>query len=77
VWHSSLRPSYSSAAAYDGNGVNSIDEIIEHYKRDVDRSLIAESLRRSVEERIQALEDFQRFIEDLRRATEIRRDSIR
>jgi hypothetical protein len=33
--------------------VNSIDEIIALYKRDVDQTLIEESLRRTVDERSQ------------------------
>ena len=49
---------------------NSIDDIIEIYKRDVDVTLIDESLRRTVEERLQALEDMQRDLEELRLAVE-------
>jgi len=44
------------------------DPVVEAYKRDVDRSLIRESLRRSVEERLEALAELQRFAEELRRA---------
>jgi hypothetical protein len=40
--------------------MNSIDEIVELYKRDVDVTLIEESLRRTVEERLRALEEFER-----------------
>ena len=47
---------------------SSIDDIIDLYKRDVDVSLIESNLRRSVEERLEALVDFQAFIEELRRA---------
>jgi len=57
--------------------MSSIDEIVAMYKRDVDISLIEESLRRSVEERIQALEDFERFRVELRSATERTRDTLR
>lgn len=42
--------------------MSSIDEIIEIYKRDVDRTLIDACLKRTVEERIQALEDFEVFL---------------
>ena len=52
--------------------MNSIDEIIELYKRDVDMTLIDASLQRTVEERLQALEEFERFREELRAATEHR-----
>jgi hypothetical protein len=44
------------------------DPIIETYKRDVDRSLIRENLRRTVEERLEALMQLQRFAEELHRA---------
>jgi hypothetical protein len=57
--------------------VNSLDEIIELYKRDVDMTLIEASLRLSVEERIRALEEFERFREELHTATERKRDSLR
>jgi hypothetical protein len=57
--------------------MSSIDEIVEIYKRDVDTSLIKESLRRFVEERIQVLEDFGRFWVGLRPATERGRDTLR
>jgi hypothetical protein len=60
-----------------GERMSSIDEIIELYKRDVDMTLIEASLRRSVEERIRALEEFERFREELRQSMERRRDAIR
>ena len=56
--------------------MSSIDEIIELYKRDVDVTLIEESLRRRVEERIRALEEFDRFVEDLQPATQRHRDTL-
>ena len=49
--------------------MNSVDEIIEIYKRDVDVTMIDASLRRTVEERILALE--------LHDATERTRDALR
>ena len=57
--------------------MDSVDEIIELYKRDVDRTLLEESLRRTVEERIRALQDFNAFLETLREATAKRRDEFR
>ena len=45
---------------------SSIDEIIELYRRDVDVTLIDECLKRTVEERLQALQDMSRAIEELR-----------
>ena len=57
--------------------MNSIDEIVERYKRDVDVTLIDASLRRTVEERIQALEDFEIFREELQKATGRQLDAVR
>ena len=57
--------------------MNSLDEIIELYKRDMDLSLIGESLKRTVEERIAALEEFDRFREELKAAMERRNDPVR
>lgn len=57
--------------------MSSLDDFIERYKLDVDLTLIDESLRRTVEERIRALEDFERFREELRDATERKRDAVR
>jgi predicted RecB family endonuclease len=47
---------------------SSIDDIIELYKRDVDRTLIRERFKRSVEERLEDLMELQRFAEELRAA---------
>jgi hypothetical protein len=44
------------------------DPVIEAYKRDIDRSLIRRNLARSIEERLEALMELQRFAEELRRA---------
>jgi hypothetical protein len=57
--------------------MNSLEEIIELYKRDVDVTLLDECLRRTPEERIRALEDFEKFRNELRNAVEERRDPIR
>ena len=57
--------------------MSSIDEIIELYKRDVDMTLIEECLKRTVEERILALEEFETFREELQTATERSLDSLR
>ena len=48
--------------------MNSLDEIIELYKRDVDLTLLDECLRRTPEERIRALENFEKFRDELTRA---------
>jgi hypothetical protein len=42
------------------------DPVIELYKRDIDRSLLRENLRRSTEERCQALVDMARLVDELR-----------
>ena len=44
------------------------DPVIELYKRDVDRSLIREQLRRSVDERVRNMISALRFTEALREA---------
>ena len=49
---------------------NSIDDIIELYKRDIDITMIDASLKRTVEERMRALEEMARFVEEVRRRRE-------
>jgi len=46
--------------------MTSIDEIIALYMRDVDMTLIDEALKRMPQERIEALEEFERFREEHR-----------
>ena len=50
----------------DDEGINSMDLVIEEYKKHVDQTLLDESLKRTVEERIQALEEFEALREELR-----------
>lgn len=45
-----------------------VDPVIEAYKRDVDRTLLRESLRWSVEQRFEALKEMQRASIELQRA---------
>lgn len=45
-----------------------VDPVIEFYQRGVDLTLIRENLRKTPEERIRALEDLQRFAEEVRKA---------
>jgi hypothetical protein len=45
-----------------------LDPVIEAYKKDIDRTLIRENLKRSVEERFDRLMELQRFAEELQRA---------
>jgi len=49
------------------------DPVIEAYKKDVDRTLIRENLRRTPEERLRNLFALQRAAEELRRAGRSRR----
>lgn len=44
------------------------DPVVEAFKRDVDRTLIRENLRLTVEQRFDALMRLQQFAEELRRA---------
>ncbi|MGH2670997.1 MAG: hypothetical protein ACRDH5_18110 [bacterium] len=44
------------------------DPVIEVYKRDIDRTLIRENLKRSIEERIDALMQLQHVADEFRRA---------
>ena len=44
------------------------DPVIEAYKRDVDRSLLRENLKLTVEERLDKLFKLQQFATELRRA---------
>ncbi len=47
---------------------DSIDAILDLYRRDVDRTMIRENLKRTVEERIEQLVELQKAAEELRRA---------
>jgi hypothetical protein len=47
---------------------DTVDLIVELYKRDVDRTLIRENLRKSPEDRLRALQELQRFAEEVRKA---------
>jgi hypothetical protein len=57
-------------------GMNSIDEIIEIYKRDFDVTMVDASLRRTVEERMQALEEMARFVDEVQRRRKLADDAI-
>ena len=50
------------------------DRFVEEMKKDVDRTLIRENLKLTVEERLRKLMSHQRFVEELQRAgQELRR----
>src|SRR5207248_11325237 len=44
------------------------DPVIEAYKRDIDRTLLRENLKLTVDERFRKLQELQRFAAELRRA---------
>ena len=44
------------------------DPVVERYKRDVDRTLLRENLRKTVDERLRSLIELQDFGRELRRA---------
>jgi hypothetical protein len=44
------------------------DPVVEAYKKDVDRTLLRENLKLTVEERLRNLMRLQRFAEEMRRA---------
>lgn len=44
------------------------DPVIEAYKRDTDRTLLRESLRRTAEQRVEALMELQRLADEAGRA---------
>ena len=48
--------------------VNSMDLVIEAYKKDIDRTLLRETLKLTVEERLDNLARLQRFLEEMREA---------
>lgn len=50
------------------------DPVIEAYKKDIDRTLLRQSLRLSVTERFEELMELQRFAEALRNAPHGARD---
>ena len=45
-----------------------IDPVTEVYKRDIDRTLLRENLKLSVEDRLRQLMEHQRFADELQRA---------
>ncbi len=46
------------------------DPVIEAYKKDIDRTLLRENLKRSVEERLRDLMRLQRFADEWRQAAQ-------
>ncbi|HKO36569.1 MAG TPA: hypothetical protein VJV21_08820 [Pyrinomonadaceae bacterium] len=45
-----------------------LDPVIEAYKKDIDRTLLRENLRLTVEQRFENLMSLQDFVEELRKA---------
>ena len=63
-----VRLSCGMAVLTEGDAPLGPDPVVEAYKRDIDRTLLRENLRRSVEERVAALVALQRLAEEARRA---------
>ncbi|MCA8912029.1 MAG: hypothetical protein KDB82_10010 [Planctomycetes bacterium] len=55
-----------STDAKDTETRSSLDDIIDLYKKDIDRTLIRETLKLSVEERLVRMMNFMRDLEELR-----------
>jgi hypothetical protein len=53
--------------------VNSMDLVIEAYKKDIDRTLLRENLKLTVEERLRRLMELQRVAEELQKAGRLAR----
>lgn len=51
----------------------SSDPVVEAYKKDVDRTLIRENLKKSYEERVLALQDMLEVVYEVRRAGKVLR----
>jgi hypothetical protein len=47
---------------------NSMDDVIEVYMRDIDRTLLRENLKLTVDERFQKFERFMEYVYELREA---------
>jgi hypothetical protein len=61
-------PNPGAEQAESAREKDSIDAVIEVYKRDVDRTLLRENLKLTVEKRLRKLQEFVRFSEEMRRA---------
>ena len=57
--------------------MDSIQAIIDLYKKDVDVTLLEENLKKTVEERIRSLQSFEAFREKLHQANKLRLDALR
>jgi hypothetical protein len=55
--------------SHNQSGTLASDPVIERYKRDIDRSLLRENLKLSVEQRFRQLQELQRFAAALRHAS--------
>jgi hypothetical protein len=49
---------------------SSIDDIIDLYKKDVDRTLLREQLRKTPDQRVRELVELERFADELRRSAD-------
>ena len=71
-YHEGMSDPVGSAGAGGGDRPaprrSSIDDIIDVYKRDVDRTLLREQLRKTPDERVRELMQLERFADKLREA---------
>lgn len=63
-------PSSNAADRPDPDAERYVDPVIEAYKKDVDRTLIRENLKLTVDQRLQNLEAMMRDAEEMRRAVQ-------
>ncbi|MHC4834184.1 MAG: hypothetical protein ACYTFH_09915 [Planctomycetota bacterium] len=68
-------PNPAAAAGADRGDGDSMSEVIDLYKRDVDRSLLRDRLKRTPEERLIDLMRMQRLAEEVARAGRRARDA--
>ena len=71
-YHEGMSDPVGNGGAGGGDGParqrSSIDDIIDVYKRDVDRTLLREQLRKTPDERVRELAQLERFADKLRDA---------
>jgi hypothetical protein len=67
-------PTPAASHSADFAAPDLFDPVIEAYKKDVDRTLLRENLKLTVEDRLRKLADFTRFLEEFRRAGQAMRE---
>ena len=54
--------------------LSAVDSVVDRYKQDVDRTLLRENLKKSIDERVRTLGEWQSASEALREATRVARN---